>query len=175
MVFLDNNRKGYRKNNIIRSNKMGITTIADIFDNMLSSIDYPKDSPAGQLYPFKVRCGVVKRRPPRHEFFQYIVDMGKENIERVLEHQPLIEEVLTFVFPERWMNVKEQNEFMAIISTHPNVEKIKRVDVLTSSPILIGSFRAKQIRILTWGDDKDGSEFLVRNSSKTLVSSHSGH
>jgi hypothetical protein len=138
---------------------MGITVQSgtDVFESMLGSINYSKDE---EVYPFKVRCGVVKRRPPRHDFFQYIVDMGRGDIERILEHKPLTKEVLTFVFPERWMNVREQQEFMSVLRIHPDTEKIKRVDIITSSPLLIGSFMAKQVRVLTWEDDTDGAKFL---------------
>lgn len=128
----------------------------NIFDSMLGDIDYPRDGDVGKLYPFKVRCGVVKNRAPRHEFFEYIVDMGKPDIERVLKHQPLRYNVpmdLTFVFPERWMAVKEQTEFMHALATHPDVGKIRSVDILTSSPVIITDFMKEQVRVLTWPED----------------------
>ena len=135
-----------------------VCNVSDIFNEMLGDITYPPDSMLENLYPFKVRCGVVKRRSPRHDFFQFILDTGKENIERVLNRQPLRGNSpidLTFMFPERWMGVKEQTEFMFALSTHPNVEKIKNVDIVTSSPIIISDFMREQVRILTWADDPE--------------------
>ena len=129
----------------------------DLFDSMLGDIDYPKNCDAWKLYPFKVRCGVVKQRPPRHDFFQPILDMGKGDIDRVLDHRPLIQKPpmnLTFVFPERWMSVGEQVEFMSKLMLHPDVEKIECVDILTSSPLIIGGFLKQQVRILSWPNDK---------------------
>ena len=127
-----------------------------IFDSMLGDIDYPKDSEVGKLYPFKVRCGVIKRRPPRHEFFQFIIDMGRNNIDRVLKHQAFGQKPpteLTFVFPERWMGVAEQQGFMSRLKKHPDAENIERVNLLTSSPIMVSDFMREHLRILTWEDD----------------------
>lgn len=137
----------------------------DIFEKLLGDIKYPKNSKSGELYPFTVRCGLVKRRPPRHDFFQYILNMGRADIDRVLEHKPLRPQTqeesidLTFVLPERWLGVKEQVDFMFALTTHPDVERIKTVDILTSSPMILGSFMAAQVRILTWSDDEDDNSW----------------
>jgi len=130
-----------------------IQTGNQIFEDMLGNINYSKDSSAGELYPFKVRVGCVKRRPPRHQFFDYIRDMGMFDIDKVFNKNKFDKEILTFVFPERWMGVAEQQSFMHHLQQHPQATKIKQVDIITSSPLLIGSFRAEQIRILTWKDD----------------------
>jgi hypothetical protein len=42
-------------------------SVAQIFDEMLGKIQYDPESEAGQCYPFYVRVGCLKRRPPRHE------------------------------------------------------------------------------------------------------------
>lgn len=131
---------------------------ADVFDSMLGDIDYPDDSKAGKIFPFKVRCGVVKRRPPRHEFFGLILNMGKVSIDPIMNHQPFTKEGpldLTFVFPERWMGVKEQQYFIYALVLHPDIERIKSVDIITSSPLIIGSFLKEHVRILTWADDPE--------------------
>lgn len=126
-----------------------------IFEDMLGDINYPLEKYA-DTYPFKVRVACVKRRPPRHDFFEFIRNMGLEDIDRVLAGKPLRgREVLTFVFPERWMNVVEQQSFMSCLMKNPDIDKIKQVDIVTSSPLLIGNFFSEMIRVVTWEDDKN--------------------
>ncbi len=127
-----------------------------IFEELLGDINYSDDSFAAKLYPFKVRCGIVKLRPPRHEFFEFILEMGKQDIERVLYKKPLRrKKKLTFVFPERWMGIQEASAFMSLLLENPDVSKIEQVDILTSSPIMISNFDREQLRILTWEGDKE--------------------
>jgi hypothetical protein len=90
---------------------------------------------------------------PRHERFDFIREMGYADIERVFSGAPFNKDVLTFVFPERHMSVHEQHSFMSVLNKHPDAANLKRVDILTSSPIQISSFHAEMIRILTWEDD----------------------
>ena len=79
--------------------------------------------------------------------------MGVGYIESALYHKKFDPPpVLTFVFPERYMSVHEQRSFMYQLSKHPEVDKIKQVDILTSSPLLIGEFLAQMIRIIEWPD-----------------------
>ncbi len=132
----------------------GIMSVAQILDSMLGDIDYPKDSPSGQLYPFKVRVGVSKRRPPRHKFFDFFRDMGLGDIDKTLKNESFNgNKNLTFIFPERWIGVAEQQAFMAALASHPEAETLDQVDIITSSPLVISSFHREQIRILTWDDD----------------------
>jgi len=126
-----------------------------IFEELLGDINYPDDSVAAKLFPFKVRVGVVKLRPPRHEFFEFMLNMGTIDIERILYKKSLRgKKHLTFVFPERWMSVQEASAFTSMLLKNPDVSKIEQVDMLTSSPMIIGSFRSEQIRILTWKGDE---------------------
>ena len=128
-----------------------VTTGGEMFEQMLGDIDYEDDL---DLYPFKVRVGVVKYRPPRHEFFEFIRDMGSVHISSVLRGKPLSNHgCLTFVFPERWMSVHEQQIFMNQLKHHAEVDKIEQVDIITSSALMVGDFRREMIRILEWPDD----------------------
>jgi len=124
-------------------------TMGSWFDEMLGDIDYAPDSEAGKLYPFFVRVGCVKRRPPRHPFFEYFLEVGRTLIEPVMYHEELHASELSFVFPERWLGVAEQQAFTYNMEKHPEVDKIKSVDIITSSPLIIGSFMNDHIRILT--------------------------
>jgi len=54
------------------------------------------------------------------------------------------------------MSVHEQQAFMLKLATHPDAMsgKIKTVDILTSSALMISSFHREQILILQWEDDE---------------------
>lgn len=134
----------------------GSIYVLNTMEEMLGYVEYSKDSLPGKLYKFKVRVGVIKRRPPRHDCFQFMLEMGREHIELILNGSSLDElKHLIFIFPERWMNVSEQRNFMSIMNKHPDAETLELVDIITSSPLLISSFYPEQIRIITWDDDKD--------------------
>lgn len=130
------------------------TSGASVFEEMLGDIDYPEDSFAGKLYKFKCRVGCVKRRPPRHKYFEYILEMGSGDIDKVFKGESFRgKKHLTFVFPERYMGVTEQRAFTSVLNNHPEADSLEQVDIITSNPMLIGSFHNIQIRILTWEDD----------------------
>ena len=130
------------------------TTMKGWFDSMLGDIKYSPEDRVGQLYPFFVRAGCIKRRPPRHEFFEFFIDVGLGQIDQVMQHKRIRQTDLSFVFPERWLGVAEQQAFMWTLARHPDAKKIKSVDILTSSPLLISDFMQEQIRILTWPEDE---------------------
>lgn len=131
-----------------------ITAASSFIEEMLGDIKQE----LCDLYPFIVRVGVVKMAAPRHERFEYLREMGASDIDRVFHGKPFGKDTLTFFFPERHMSVHEQYGFMSVLTRHPHVDEITNVDIITSSPILIGNFYANSIRILTWPDDKDHNE-----------------
>jgi hypothetical protein len=133
---------------------MKITSVSSWFDSMLQDIKYKPDSEAGKLFPFFVRVACIKRRPPRHKFFEMFLDMGMMKIESVLNHIPLETDKLNFVFPERFMGVAEQQSFMTFLKKHPESKNIKQVDIITSSPLILSSFMRDHIRIITWPEDE---------------------
>ena len=129
------------------------TSARDTFEHWLGDIKY---DPADRgLYPFMARVGVVKYRPCRHECFEYLREMGSGEIEKVLYHKGTIEGHLTFMFPERHMSVHEQRAFMHALSTHPTVDKVKCVDLITSCALMVGDFFGEMIRIITWPEDEE--------------------
>ena len=133
-----------------------VSSAGSLMDNMLGDINYDEDKHARELYPFKVRVGVIKFRPPRHEFFEYILDMGMAHIEKILYEGDTFDPPsdMTFVFPERWMSAHEQRSFMYKMCKMKNVDKIRQVDIITSSPLMISDFMGCMIRIITWPDDQ---------------------
>jgi len=132
---------------------MIMQSVKRMIEEMLGDISYSKDSNSGRLFPFMCRVGCVKKRPPRHSYFEHILEMGRIDVERVLKNKFINKDVLTFIFPERWMSVHEQQQFMALMSQHKDRDKLKQVDIITSAPLIIGSFHREQIKILEWDDD----------------------
>jgi hypothetical protein len=129
-----------------------MATAAEMFEEWLGDIS-ENDEFTKRLYPFFLRVGVVKMAAPRHERFDFVREMGYDNINRIFNHMSLQPGKLTFVFPERHMSVHEQRSFMSMLRYHPDVDKITAVDIITSSPIMISDFVNTSIRILTWPDD----------------------
>ena len=127
-----------------------ITTIASLLDSWLGDID-PE---TGKVhYPFGWRIGCVKMASPRHERFDLVRDVGSLLVDQIFNNQSLSDGHLTFVFPERHMSVHEQQAFTHALTKHKDAGKITQVDMITSSPLIIGSFNRECIRILSWEDD----------------------
>ena len=126
------------------------TTANDLIEEMLGDIDYDVEELG--LYPFMVRVGCVKMAAPRHDRFEYLLNFGMSHIPSVFNGTPLGTDLL-FVFPERFMGVHEQQQFMSTLKKHPDAKDIQQVDIITSSPLIVGNFMRQMIRILTWDDD----------------------
>lgn len=109
------------------------------------------------IYPnFKALLSVIKYRPPRHKYFEYLLEMGRADIDRAFSKEPFKTNNLFFVFPERFMSVQETCHFMNAICKHPDAleNKISTVLVVTSSPMIITDFMSEQVRIIEFEDDK---------------------
>jgi hypothetical protein len=77
-------------------------------------------------------------------------------VKKICEQRPLGKvKDLGFIFPERWMGVAEQQAFMHSLVKHPDVSRIEKVDLITSSPLIIGDFMREHIVILSWQDDNN--------------------
>ncbi len=129
------------------------TNLGSMFDEMLGDINYEDHEMSMSLYPFKVRVGMPYRRPPRHQMWEFCLELGRMDIDRVFMKKPFKTNSLTFVYPERWMNVSEQRNFMHQLNQHPEVETLKQVDIITHSPLMLGDFTQYMIRVLKWDDD----------------------
>lgn len=125
----------------------------DIIEEWLGDIK-PEDQAHRNTYPFVVRVGCVKMAAPRHERFEFIREMGSGLLDRVFggitDFRKELTGTVTFIFPERHMSVHEQQSMMSALAKHT---KVTQVDIITSSPLIIGSFHKEMIRILTWPDD----------------------
>lgn len=138
---------------------MPITSAASLFEEWLGSIkpqsEWTKNAQITKTIENNIfwRVGCVKMSAPRHPRFEYFLGLGTAAIDQLFNGGTFESEVLTFMFPERYMSVHEQQRFTYEIGKHKDVGKIKRIDMLTSSPLVIGGFHREQIRILTWDDD----------------------
>lgn len=127
-----------------------------IFNELFGEKEWPKERSDSEkrIYPeFRVKLCVIKYRNPRHEYFQFGIDMGLSNIDKVFNKEPLSGQ-LTFVFPERWMSVHEQSAFMLYLKQNPTAHEITGVDMITSCPMMVSSFTSESIRICTFPDDR---------------------
>ncbi len=128
-----------------------------ILDDLFGKDVWPKErcDREKEIYPhFRVKLAIMKYRPPRHPYFEFTREMGMPNIEKVFNKEPLSGS-LTFVFPERWMSVHEQQAFMFNLTKNPTVEKITSVNIVTSCPMLVSDFNKEAIHICTFEDDKE--------------------
>lgn len=143
--------------NIIQLNNGRVTKgknlaqwIDDLFDDGLEDEGIEK-----VLYPhFDVRVGVPLCMPPRDDFFEYILDMGRTNIDCVMKAEK-IDPNPFFCLPERWLSVQEGRYFMAALNQNPNRNKLGVVRILTQSPILIGEFPRNCIRMFRLNGDEN--------------------
>jgi hypothetical protein len=126
-------------------------SLANVIDSWLGDID-PNE--AKKLYPFGWRVGCVKMASPRDKRFDMLRDSGMNLLDKVFNNDELPEGHLTFIFPERHMGVHEQQAFTHALSKHKSANKITQVDLITSSPLIIGGFNRESILILTWDDDE---------------------
>jgi len=108
------------------------------------------------VYPFPVKVAVVVKRPPRHKYFEWFRDIGRVNVERLFNNEPLKvgDGLLTFVFPERWMSVEEQTMFMLKVLENPNKEAIKELNLVTSSPMILSDFTRTMIRMIYFSNEE---------------------
>jgi hypothetical protein len=126
-----------------------IITLKQWFDQLLSSVE---PTPMSD-FDFPVRVGCVKMASPRDARFSEVLGVGMPLIDAVFNRTPFKVEHLSFVFPERYMSVHEQQGFMRALLQNPSIENIKSLDIITSSPLMVGDFKKEQIAIITWHDD----------------------
>ena len=82
--------------------------------------------------------------------FDLIRDFGSDKIDDICgDKKNSLEENLLFVFPERYLSVHEQQSFMYNIERHKQRKKIKEICLITSSPLVIGSFVKECITIIS--------------------------
>jgi hypothetical protein len=120
------------------------------FDELLGDIDTNQNYASHKLI---YRVGCIKMRAPRDPMWEYLIDMGRGHLNDIFDSKIISAGSLTFVFPERWLGVHEQQRFVSALEDVNGSENITQVDIITSSPMIISGFHREQIRILTWDDD----------------------
>lgn len=120
----------------------------EIFDKVWGKNTYPDQTQLMVKYSFDIRVVVARQTPPRHPRFYPFLETGMKQVERTMAGIPLNCEKAIFYFPERWLSVVEQREFMYKLETLNKGLNLKRVDLLTSCPVMITDFFEEQILII---------------------------
>lgn len=128
---------------------MKILSLQGFFDDMLDSIN----DNSKMHTPYKFRVGCIKMAAPRDPRYAMLLDVGLVNIEAIFDNKPLVNSNLCFVFPERFLSIHEQQSFFCKLEKHPDFDKIESIDMITSSPLIIGGVRRDNILIITHDND----------------------
>lgn len=129
------------KKKITASNPFG--WIEELFSNF--------KRPAGSAWPFDylvVVSGRVDSPGPRDSRWEYILDAGRNLLEKVLARQPIGAGPHFFIFPDRWLQPGEAVEFVSALRANPDAKKFGRVYVVTNQPYLVGDCVKEQCLIL---------------------------
>ncbi|RLD06759.1 MAG: hypothetical protein DRI65_06120 [Chloroflexota bacterium] len=138
---------------------MKVRSVNDVFDEMLGGIDYTPSK--GEIF---CRVACIRARHPTHEYFQFILNMGSSLLPRILDKTPLESNIrkpdfcIALVFPERHLSVHGQYALMGMLYKNPSITRFKQLDLITSSPILIGNFQKEAVRVCRWEDDVEKYE-----------------
>jgi len=108
------------------------------------------DAKRGDVSTVLWRCLVAKDISARDSQFEYTKELGSGTIDDILHKRPVsCDKSLAFYFPERYMSPWEQQRFTWCIAKHPQFAGLGLcVDILTGSPLIVGSFRREEVRIL---------------------------
>jgi len=143
---------------------------SNLIDDILKDIDPTIEKQYDSLN-FNVRVGCIKMAAPRHPRFEWFLNMGQNDIDCLFSDQSFSSDKLTFVFPERFMSVQEQHSFTQALINHKDTKsgKLKSVDIITSSPMIIGCFHRETIRVISFNDDqKHNGEISIENKTDSL-------
>lgn len=125
-------------------------------DRIFESI--PPDAFATMVYPdFRVRC-IASLIPPRDVMFDHLLDASRNDVDRVFSGASFRGKRLRFIFPERWMSVAEQGEFMNRLAAHPGAKGLEVVDILTACPTIVTDIPNDSLRVL----DRSGGTHAAR-------------
>ena len=130
------------------NSSISLAKAGKIFDDVWGKDTYPDQTQLMVKYSFDIRVVVARATPPRHPRFYPFLETGMKQVERTMEGIPLSCEKVIFYFPERWLSVVEQREFMYKLETVNKGLNLKRVDLLTSCPVMITDFFNEQILII---------------------------
>jgi len=128
---------------------MHIKSVAQIIDDLVDGW-IPEQ---GWHDPFIMRCIVIRDRPPRDRFFDYIRDLGSELIDDAFSGKIIDQTNPYFIFPERHMSVGEQQLFILQLAMNQGAPQMGMITVVTSCPVIISDFYGEQVRIVVWPED----------------------
>jgi len=114
------------------------------------------------IYDFDVKVCIAPRCPPRDPMFEYVINMGRGDMERLfVERKPLKTRIALWVFPERWLTVHEQQALMYVVDKCGLRGELQSLQMITHSPLIIGDFTRDHVRMIStkvdvtsWWNDK---------------------
>ena len=137
---------------------MQCVAAGSVVDRAFKDYDFkdPKTKHDGVYY----QCACVRDIPPRDEMWEYEREIGMaflDDIFNLKKHNRLEAGItLLFMFPERWLSIREQQCFVHALGEYQKKFKIrfKMVQIVTSSPLIVGDFHREQVRIVRYDDSK---------------------
>ena len=149
--------------------KLTVTSPGIIFDNWWEKCCNYKDAEKAcktgiAKKPFVCRIVVARDIPPRHPYFSIIREMGAAPyiFDNIFQNKPESafrkDESFMFGFPERHLSVSEQQEFTSALCKHRDAKKMKYVDIVTSSPLMISDHSKECISIISFPEGTTDEE-----------------
>lgn len=117
-----------------------------MFDSAFAS--FAEEQKTTMVYPFKVMVIVPTEMSPRNEYFEFYLDNSRGFVERVVYGAGVLASHELAVLPERWMNPKEQREFMQKICEHPTVGNLQELKLVTQCPVILTDFLNTSIKVV---------------------------
>ena len=114
--------------------------------------------------------------PPRDERFEFINEIGRTQLDPVLNNQPLkmtttpngSGQHILFIFPERHLTTQEEHVFCDCLTRHHQIltAQLSIIDVVTKSPLIIGNFLSDDVRVIKDTQDFNGGLSNAHRAAK---------
>lgn len=108
------------------------------------------------IYPFEARCLAVDWQPGKHP---ELLELGKPTIDFVFGRSNRVSRQIKYGYvvlymPERWLSVHEKLALMQSLCDLHEDYPLKRVDIITSEPIIVSDFPHDMVRLMRDEDDR---------------------
>ena len=85
---------------------------------------------------------------PRDPMWEFILEVGTGNLDKVLNREPIGPGPHFFVFPDRWLVPAEAQRFVDDLNHNPDADKFGRVYIVTHQPYIVGDCLKEEVRII---------------------------
>ena len=128
--------------------------VGGLFDGLFDQLD--DEAQEARLKEHKqwkgvfYHCLVAKDIAPRSERFEFNRTFGQQFIPDILGRvdNPRIKDELIIMFPEVCMSPFEQQRFVWCLEQGPCFKRLKVINFVTGSPLIVGNFLKEQVAIL---------------------------